>query len=205
MHDQIQGKDSTLSFFFSTQQVDLRARFCIVNSIRSPQTFFMKTVRQKDDRPATDLPETKRDKKLLEPDEATLDLPEVKDIPGQEHVRPLPAGEMADTTISSADEEASALLDTDEDILIDKAADVSNTERELLQRSSESIATKDDEQLNMADLDNTDEEGTMLNENSDRSGSDLDVPGSEEDDANEEIGEGDEENNSYSLPDPEDE
>jgi hypothetical protein len=41
----------------------------------------------------------------LKPDEATLDLPEVKDIPGQEHVRPLPPGEMADTTISSSDEE----------------------------------------------------------------------------------------------------
>ena len=34
---------------------------------------------------------------------------------------------------------------------------------------------------------------------------DLDVPGSEEDDANEEIGEEDEENNSYSIRDPEDE
>jgi hypothetical protein len=45
----------------------------------------------------------------------------------------------------------------------------------------------------------------MLNETSDRSGSDLDIPGSEEDDANEKIGEEDEENNSYSLPDPEDE
>ena len=165
----------------------------------------MKTIQKKDDHPSTDLPETQRDKKLLEPDEATLDLPEVKDIPGQEHVRPLPAGEMADTTISSADEEANALLDTDEDILIDKAADVSNTERDLLQRSSESMATTDDEQLNIADLDNTDEEGTMLNERSDRSGSDLDVPGSEEDDADEKIGEEDEENNSYSLPDQEDE
>ena len=44
-----------------------------------------------------------------------------------------------------------------------------------------------------------------LMKRSDRSGDDLDVPGSEEDDANEEIGEEDEENNSYSLPDPEDE
>ena len=177
----------------------------MVKSIDHLKIFFMKTIQKENERSATDLPETKRDKRLLEPDEATLDLPEVKDIPGQEHVRPLPAGEMADTTISSADEEADALLDTDEDILIDKAADVSNTERELLQRSSESMATTDDERLNIADLDKTDEEGTALNERSDRSGSDLDVPGSEEDDANEKIGEEDEENNSYSLPDPEDE
>jgi hypothetical protein len=37
------------------------------------------------------------------------------------------------------------------------------------------------------------------------SGNDLDVPGSEDDDADEEIGEEDEENNSYSIRDPEDE
>lgn len=152
-----------------------------------------------------DLPESKRDKELLKPDEATLDLPDVKDIPGQEHVRPLPAGEMADTTISSADEEGNGLLDTDEDIVLDKNTNVSNSERDLLQRSSESMATLDDEQLNSSDLDNLDDEGTMLNERSDRSGSDLDVPGSEQDDANEEIGEEDEENNSYSLRDPEEE
>jgi len=165
----------------------------------------MKTKQSKNQRVTTDLPESKRDKELLKPDEGTLDLPEVKDIPGQEHVRPLPPGEMADTTISSSDEEASELLDTDEDILVDKNLDITNSERDLLQRSSESMATLDDEQLNSGDLDKTDDEGEMLNETSDRSGSDLDIPGSEEDDANEKIGEEDEENNSYSLPDPEDE
>src|SRR6187402_829104 len=165
----------------------------------------MKTIQKKNDKSISDLPESKRDKELLKPDEGTLDLPEVKDIPGQEHVRPLPPGEMADTTISSSDEEASELLDTDEDILVDKNLDITNSERDLLQRSSESMATLDDEQLNSGDLDKTDDEGEMLNETSDRSGSDLDIPGSEEDDANEKIGEEDEENNSYSLPDPEDE
>ena len=165
----------------------------------------MKTTRSKNERAAADLPESKRDKELLKPDEATLDLPEVKDIPGQEHVRPLPPGEMADTTISSSDEEANELLDTDEVILTDKNLNVTNSERDLLQRSNESMATLDDEQLNMGDLDKTDDEGEMLNEKLDRSGRDLDVPGSEEDDANEKIGEEDEENNSYSLPDAEDE
>ena len=138
-------------------------------------------------------------------DSGKIDLPEVKDIPGQEHVRPLPPGEMADTTISSSDEEASELLDAEEDILIDKNRNVTNTERDLLQRSSESMATLDDEQLNIGDLDKADDEGERLNEGSGRSGSDLDVPGSEDDDADEKIGEEDEENNSYSLPDPEDE
>ena len=169
------------------------------------QFFFMKTTRSGNKRVTGDLPESKRDKELLKPDEGTLDLPDVKDIPGQEHVRPLPPGEMADTTISSSDEEANELLDTDEDILTDKNLDVTSSERDLLQRSSESMATLDDEQLNSAELDKTDEEGEMLNERSDRSGKDLDVPGSEDDNANEEIGEEDEENNPYSLRDPEDE
>ncbi len=165
----------------------------------------MKATEIKKEKTTNDLPESKRDKELLKPDEATLDLPEVKDIPGQEHVRPLPAGEMADTTISSSDEEASGLLDTDEDILMDKNMNVSKSERDLLQRSVESMATLDDEQLNSGDLDNTDNEGEMLNERTDRSGDELDIPGSEEDDLNEKIGEEDEENNSYSLRDPEDE
>jgi len=165
----------------------------------------MKTIQKKNDKVTGDLPESRRDKELLKPDEGTLDLPEVKDIPGQEHVRPLPAGEMADTTISSADEEANELLDTDNDILIDKELNVTSTERDLLRRSSESMATLDDEQLHAADLDDTDDDGEQLNESSDRSGNDLDVPGSENDNADEEIGEEDEENNSYSIRDPEDE
>jgi hypothetical protein len=137
----------------------------------------MKTTRSKNERAAADLPESKRDKELLKPDEATLDLPEVKDIPGQEHVRPLPPGEMADTTISSSDEEANELLDTDEVILTDKNLNVTNSERDLLQRSNESMATLDDEQLNIGDLDKTDDEGEMLNEKSDRSGEILMFPG----------------------------
>lgn len=154
---------------------------------------------------SADLPETDNDKRQLEPDEAILDLPEVKDIPGQEHVRPFLPGEMADTTISSADEEANELLDVDEDILSDNETNVTNAEKDLLRRSSESMSTADDQQLNYATLDNTDDEGTPLNEKVNLSGSDLDVPGSEEDDANEKIGEEDEENNPYSLRDPEDE
>ena len=110
-----------------------------------------------------DLTESEDDKKHLQPDKATLDLPEVKDIPGQEHVRPFLPAEMADTTISSADEEGSGLWDIDEDILADKANDVTNVERDLLQGSSESMATADDEQLNIATLDSTDDDcGTVL-------------------------------------------
>jgi len=153
----------------------------------------------------TDLQDSNDDKKHLQPDEATLDLPEVKDIPGQEHVRPFLPGEMADTTISSADEEGKGVLDDDEDIITDKTTSVTNDEKESLRRSSESMGTDDDVQLNRAELDDTDDDGTPLNEKADHSGHDLDVPGSEEDDPNEKIGEEDEENNPYSLRDQEDE
>ncbi len=152
----------------------------------------------------TDLPDSERDKELLKPDEATLDLPEVKDIPGQEHTRPLHTGELGDTTISSADEEGEGVLDTDEDLVPGEETDVTPAEKELLQRSSESMASDDDEQWRESKLDNTDNDGTPLNEKVNYSGSDLDVPGSEQDDANEEIGEEDEENNTYSLRDQED-
>jgi len=53
-----------------------------------------------------------------------------------------------------------------------------------------------------AELDTTDEDGTPLNERIDNTltpGANLDVPGSEDDDLNESIGEEDEENNYYSL------
>jgi hypothetical protein len=55
--------------------------------------------------PYTDLPDSPRDEERLQPDEAIIDLPDVTDIPGQEHVTVPPLGEMSDTTASSADEE----------------------------------------------------------------------------------------------------
>ncbi|HSB93443.1 MAG TPA: hypothetical protein VLC28_10010 [Flavitalea sp.] len=55
--------------------------------------------------PYTDIHDSKRDEERLKPDEATIDLPDVTDIPGQEHVTVPPLGEMGDTTASSADEE----------------------------------------------------------------------------------------------------
>ena len=151
----------------------------------------------------SDLVDSARDRKHLEPEIVTLDLPEVKDIPGQEHIRPMPPGEMADITISSADEEAEELLSevNEEDGPRDKSTNVTPEERELLRRSSESMATSDDEDLRKAAVDKTDEDGTPLNETTNLSGDEHDVPGSEEDDANEAIGEEDEENNSFSLPD----
>ena len=83
-------------------------------------------------------------------------------------------------------------------------ANISPEERSLLDESIENSMTEDNMELKRSAVDTTDEDGELLNENSssfDVSGEDLDVPGSEDDDANEEIGEEDEENNSYSLPD----
>jgi len=128
-----------------------------------------------------------------------MDLPEVKDIPGQEHIHPPRMRSFADTTISSDDEEGKHIIGlNDEEDDLDNDQEVSVEEKELLERS-ESGGGPDEEDREKATLDNTDEDGDPLNEEVDGSGADLDVPGSEDDDANEEIGEEDEENNSYSL------
>jgi len=149
----------------------------------------------------TDLADSADDKKHMQPDKGTLDLPDVRDIPGQEHVRPLPAGEMADITASSDDEEGKGLFKDDPDAIDQFNSNVTKDERELLEQSEDSIGSADDLSLKKALVDSTDEDGEPLNENSDLSGDDLDVPGSEEDNAAEETGEGDEENNSFSLND----
>ena len=149
----------------------------------------------------TDLADSADDKKHMQPDKGTLDLPDVKDIPGQEHVRPLPPGEMADTTISSADEEGKGILDDDQEVVEQFNSNVTKDERELLEESENSMGTTDDLSLKKALVDTTDDDGEPLNENADQSGDDLDVPGSEEDDDNEKTGTEDEENNSYSLND----
>ena len=52
-----------------------------------------------------DLPDSPQDEEKLQVEETYIDLPDVKDIPGQEFVHVPPPGEIADTTISSDDEE----------------------------------------------------------------------------------------------------
>ncbi len=82
---------------------------------------------------------------------------------------------------------------------MDEETNISPEEKDLLEKSENSTPGSDDEDLARATLDSTDEDGEPLNEEVDATGSDLDVPGSEDDDENEAIGEEDEENNSYSL------
>ena len=90
-------------------------------------------------------------------------------------------------------------LQPEEKEIANDEADVSPEEKKLLEESATSMGSEDDETLAGAALDNTDDDGDPLNEQSDLSGGDLDVPGAENDDAEEETGGEDEENNSYSL------
>jgi hypothetical protein len=165
----------------------------------------MKNTKNKVPRSTNDLPETKDDKKHLKADEAILDLPDVKDIPGQEHIHPPKMKEFADTTISSDDEEGVGIFDDEDETEASAGSNVTKEEKKALRDASQkTVGIKDEENLEQAQLDNKDEDGELLNERTDVSGSDLDIPGSKEDDADEEIGEEDEENNSFSL-DSEDE
>jgi len=141
----------------------------------------------------------------------SIDLPDVKDIPGQEHVRPPRLGELSDNTASSSDEEGDDVLEPgkqdDLGIVMGNDADVTPAEKAMLANLDQRQADSEDLVLREAALDNRDEDGTPLNEKGfgrDLSGEDLDVPGADADDDDEAIGEEDEENNEYSIDDNED-
>lgn len=142
----------------------------------------------------------------MQAEQTEIMMPGVEDIPGQENIVPPSLGELGDNTISSSDEEGDGIFEDniDKDIIEDTDSNVSSTERDLL-RTAANDMPGDDEDLRDAALDSTDEDGTPLNEDSfdtNISPDDLDVPGAEEDDANEKIGEEDEENNEYSIGGP---
>jgi hypothetical protein len=153
---------------------------------------------------SSDLKDSAKDLAEMKSEPTTIDLPDVKDIPGQENVVPASLGELADETIASADEEGDGLFDDDIDGETgdDPDSDVSASEKEDLDEAANDMPTEDDMNLHEAELDNTDEDGTPLNEGSSKnhlSGTDLDVPGASDDDEDEETGDEDEENNEYSL------
>jgi len=141
----------------------------------------------------------------------TIDMPEVRDIPGQEHIRPPRLGELADETASSADEEGDDVLgpldrDEDSDLRMGRSSNVSAEERADLASASRDDGGEDEETLRTGLLDSTDDDGTPLNEksfgegrNDDLSADDLDVPGADDDDRDEMPGEEDEENQDYSI------
>lgn len=153
-----------------------------------------------------DIQDSERDKERLKPDEATIELPDVKDIPGQEFVQVPPLGMLADTTISSADEEGEGLFEDDEedetDIVMGTEADITREERQTLERGEDYMPTRDEAYLQQASMDSTDLEGEALNERSfgeERSGSDLDTATAADETNSESLGQGDEENKHYSL------
>ncbi|MDQ6845062.1 MAG: hypothetical protein M3Z92_12040, partial [Bacteroidota bacterium] len=132
----------------------------------------------------TDLQDSEKDKKELQVENVTIDLPDVKDIPGQENIRPAPMGELADVTIASADEEGDSIFDDDIDQEIEENSDsnVSQEEKDDLRKSANDMPTEDDINLRNSALDNRDEDGTPLNEGSFKNnltGTGLDVPGAE--------------------------
>jgi hypothetical protein len=150
-----------------------------------------------------DIQDSPQDEKKMQPEVTEMLLPDVSDIPGQEHIKVPPLGELADTTISSDDEEGKGILDDeDEDDDIDVDSDVTDEERADLEAAANVTPGEEDaDALRRASLDSTDDDGDPLNERSfgeETSGSDLDVPGTELDDDNEDIGAEDEENNTYS-------
>jgi len=85
----------------------------------------------------------------------------------------------------------------------DADANVTKDDLRLLDAAEENMDSTDNANIQNASLDSVDEDGDPLNEESsldeDMTGEDLDVPGSGADDADELIGEEDEENNYYSL------
>ena len=151
-----------------------------------------------------DLPDNEHDRERLEPEETTIDLPDVSDIPGQENVRAPMIGEMADTTISSADEEGDEIFDEEDDdvdLRMGTRADVSREERQTL-ADDDYMPTRDEDNLRNARMDNVDFQGERLNEKSfgeERSGRDLDIPGNTDETRTDAMGQGDEENKHYSL------
>lgn len=156
----------------------------------------------------TGLQDTGKDLTELQPATIIMDMPEVKDIPGQEHIHVPQFREMQDITISSAGEEGEGILDDlnteNNPARIDESANVTATEKKQLKKSAGHQPNAETEDFNNMALDETDNDGDPLNESNirqNRSGEDLDTPGADLDDEDENIGEEDEENNTYSQPD----
>lgn len=98
-------------------------------------------------------------------------------------------------TVDATDKETAIVKGTE--------ADLTDEDIWMLESSGQNMDTPDGRNLINSALDDTDNDGDPLNEPgsmmNDVSGADLDVPGSSADDADDLLGEEDEENNYYSL------
>jgi hypothetical protein len=129
-----------------------------------------------------DIQDSPEDQEKLKPDQGTLNLPELKDIPGAGRSGKNASLLPGDTTISSADEEGDDLLDDDDDDLAEEnnirdESNVSATEKKLL-RDSLDPSYDTDLPVHSISLDRKDNEGVPLNE----SGMDRDLFGEDLDD-----------------------
>ena len=126
-----------------------------------------------------DLPDSENDILHLQPEETIIELPDVEDIPGQEHIKVPLFNEFADTTIASDGEEGADIFDRDK-----MESNVSEAERSFLQTSAtHTSGDEEEEDARNISLDKNDNEGTPLNEGNlltDRFGEDLDLPEAEE-------------------------
>jgi hypothetical protein len=157
----------------------------------------------------SDLHDSPRDEERLKSETTIIDMPDVSDIPGQEFVHVPDLGELADTTISSADEEGDDIwaesnnTETNEELTNGSGDNVSTEEKDTLQRTFSDIPTQDTINLRHETVDEYDNEGEPLNEHTtdapSGTGTDLDTTIIDSDDAMENIGKEDEENNFYSL------
>jgi hypothetical protein len=154
-----------------------------------------------------DLPDSPEDREKLRSEETFIDLPDVKDIPGQEFVNVPVIGEMADTTAASDDEEGVGVFDLDdsEDFTDGTEGDVRPDELEVL-RDTTYMPTPDEDRLRQARMDNVDFQGEPLNEGSFGegqllSGGDLDIDTGRDETRTDALGQGDEENKLYSEGD----
>lgn len=155
-----------------------------------------------------DLPDNERDAEKLRSEEVVMDLPDVKDIPGQEFVHAPRLGEMADTTMASADEEGAnieGLNDDEEDEDVDDDFTVTPDEKAALDDDMY-MPTRDEDNLRRARMDNVDFEGEPLNEESfgvgqSLAGSDLDTGDMPDETGTDALGQGDEENKHFSVED----
>src|SRR5450432_3829932 len=96
---------------------------------------------------SSDLKDSARDLAEMKSEPFTIDLPDVKDIPGQENIVPASLGELADETISSADEEGDDIFGDDIDEEEDQDSNVSASEKEDLEEAANDMPTQDDMNL----------------------------------------------------------
>ena len=128
-----------------------------------------------------DIQDSPEDQEKLKPEETTLDLPELKDIPGAVRSTKNASLLPGDMTISSSDEEGDDLLDDEDDLTeennIRDESNVSRTEKKML-RDSFDPSYDTDLPVHSISLDRKDNEGVLLNE----SGMDRDLFGGDLDD-----------------------